>query len=238
MVIAKEERVPWTRLHDGTSPAKVPNATKYYPTSLEDLIVICRDKTPGTRIRAAGSHWALSDAAVSDDIFVETHDPNNRFPAMGRTLYEVVPGCLTGALIQALAQRHPDPYDDNLDHLHPNPFGGYVYPVHIETGKRTYRAYAEMDYGDDQNPRSLACLLRDHYGNSSYMGPWAFATLGGAGGQTVFGALATGTHGGDFDRPPLADSVLAIHLVADGGKHTGLSARKSASARSSRMTKS
>jgi hypothetical protein len=35
----------------------------------------------------------------------------------------------------------------------------------------------------------------------------------------VVGALSTGTHGGDFDRPPLADAVVALHLVADGGKH-------------------
>lgn len=57
------------------------------------------------------------------------------------------------------------------------------------------------------------------FGNSSYRGSWGFATLGGAGGQTVFGALATGTHGGDFRIAPMADSVMAMHLVADGGKH-------------------
>src|SRR5256886_5649970 len=56
-------------------------------------------------------------------------------------------------------------------------------------------------------------------GNDSYLGPWGFQTLGGAGGQTVFGALATGTHGGDFHMPPIADAVMALHLVADGGKH-------------------
>jgi hypothetical protein len=56
-------------------------------------------------------------------------------------------------------------------------------------------------------------------GNTSYLGPWGFQTLGGAGGQAVFGALATGTHGGDFRMPPIADAVMALHLVADGGKH-------------------
>lgn len=43
--------------------------------------------------------------------------------------------------------------------------------------------------------------------------------MGGAGGQTVFGAITTGTHGSDFDMPPISDFVVAIHLVADGGKH-------------------
>ena len=43
--------------------------------------------------------------------------------------------------------------------------------------------------------------------------------MGGSGGQTVFGALTTGTHGADFHNPPIADAVLAMHLVTDGGRH-------------------
>jgi hypothetical protein len=79
--------------------------------------------------------------------------------------------------------------------------------------------YAELDQGDDNQPDSLAVLLRDAHQNASYLGPWAIETLGSAGGQTVFGALTTGTHGGDFRFPPLADSVVALHLVTDGGRH-------------------
>jgi hypothetical protein len=43
-------------------------------------------------------------------------------------------------------------------------------------------------------------------------------TLGGANGQSVAGAFSTSTHGGDWDQPPLADCVRAIHLVTDGGR--------------------
>jgi len=46
---------------------------------------------------------------------------------------------------------------------------------------------------------------------------WAFPTLGGSGGQTLAGAISTATHGGDFNLPPLADMVQAIHLVGPGG---------------------
>jgi hypothetical protein len=61
--------------------------------------------------------------------------------------------------------------------------------------------------------------MKKHFnGVTHFAGPWGFETLGGAGGQTVVGAVNTGTHGGDFDRPPLADAVHAIHLVADGGR--------------------
>jgi len=42
-------------------------------------------------------------------------------------------------------------------------------------------------------------------------------TMGGSSGQTLAGAISTGTHGGDLFMPPLADSVLAIHLVGAGG---------------------
>src|SRR6516164_419100 len=80
---------------------------------------------------------------------------------------------------------------------------------------------------DADDPDTLAGVLKKtwsldprHDGRQTpeFGGPHAFNTLGSAGGQTVVGALNTGTHGGDFDRPPIADSVLAIHLVADGGK--------------------
>ena len=46
----------------------------------------------------------------------------------------------------------------------------------------------------------------------------ALHTLGGSSGQTLAGAVSTGTHGGDVDRPPLADAVRAIHLVGPGGQ--------------------
>jgi hypothetical protein len=45
----------------------------------------------------------------------------------------------------------------------------------------------------------------------------ALSTMGGASGQTIAGAVSTGTHGGDFKIPPIADSVAAIHLVGGAG---------------------
>jgi hypothetical protein len=49
--------------------------------------------------------------------------------------------------------------------------------------------------------------------------PLALKTLGGSDGQSLAGAISTGTHGGDFDRPPLADSVRAIYLIGAQGTH-------------------
>lgn len=206
---------PWTRKHDEPGKPTIPSASRtLYPRSLEQLIEICVKRKPNDRATAAGSHWALSDSAIADSMFVETHDPQNLFQAMGKTLFEVVPGCLNDNFVSLLANQDQPQYE-------PGTFGegSGFYLAHFETGKRVYQLYAELDRGDDVHPESLAVLLRDKYNNPSYLGPWAFSTLGGAGGQTVFGALTTGTHGGDFRSPPIADAVMALHLVTDGGRH-------------------
>ncbi len=47
----------------------------------------------------------------------------------------------------------------------------------------------------------------------------ALPTMGGSAGQTIGGLISTGSHGGDWDRPPIADSVQAVYLVGAGGLH-------------------
>ena len=46
----------------------------------------------------------------------------------------------------------------------------------------------------------------------------AMPTLGGNYGQSLAGAISTGTHGADVSTPPIADAVAAIHLVGPGGQ--------------------
>ena len=43
-------------------------------------------------------------------------------------------------------------------------------------------------------------------------------TLGGSNGQSIAGAISTGTHGADFELPPLAGLVMAMHVVTVGGQ--------------------
>lgn len=124
--------------------------------------------------------------------------------------------------------------DDLFEHLatHPvNPPGTLTHDpclsgllrdaffVHLKSGTRVYKAYSLLD--DVTRPTELAAKLNASLGEDKgrYLGPWGFQTLGGAGGQTVMGALTTGTHGGDFRQRAIADAVLALHLVADGGDH-------------------
>jgi len=208
--IPQSQFVPWTRKHDKPGVPLIPAAQSImYPQSLADIIQICSTRPPGQRLHAAGSHWALSYAAVSDYTFIETHDWYNVVPAMGRTLYDVVPGCMSSTFLDELNVLTTDPALAAIP----------VYFVHFEAGKRIYQLYAELDVGDGANSQSLCGVMKSQFNNASFKGSWGFATLGGAGGQTVVGALSTGTHGGDFDRPPVADSVLALHVVVDGGKH-------------------
>jgi hypothetical protein len=206
MAVDQKLLEPWTREHDNPESPHIPQAPRIvYPKTLLELIEICREKrAAGVRLHAAGSHWALSDAAISDHTFIETHDPNDEHQALGRTLYDVLPDCMNHKLLASMA-------------LNQSP--GFTL-VHVEAGKRVYQLYAELDQVDDfSSPMTLAAHLRNHYQNPNYAGPWAFRTLGDSGGQTVWGALTTGTHGGDWREPPIADSVVALHLVADGGKH-------------------
>ena len=207
MPIQQTHNSPWTRRHDDPRSDLIPEApTIAYPTTLLELIELCRDRPPNIRLKAAGSHWALSAAAISDHTFVETHDPRNMFRGLDRTLTTVVPGCL-----------HPELIDRMKQPTFPSELGMLI---HIESGKRIYQVYSELDQEDDlSNTQTLAGFMKQNHAVDHFRGPWGFATLGGAGGQTVVGALSTGTHGGDFDRGVLPDSVLALHIVSDGGNH-------------------
>src|SRR6266566_2245145 len=206
MTIEECQLCPWTRKHNDPRFDLISHAPRIvYPKSLEELIELCRSRPPDQRFKAAGSHWALSQAAISDHTFIETHDPRNLHQAMGKTLTNVIPKCLNRDYVQHMVQTGKEQKS---------------YLVHVEAGKRIYQLYAELDQLVDVGNRStLAGFINHEFGDPGFGGPWAFATLGGAGGQTIVGAFNTGTHGGDFDLPPIADSVLAIHLVADGGKH-------------------
>jgi hypothetical protein len=96
---------PWARKHDKPGTPLVPAAPlTFFPRSLEDLITICRDRPAGMGLHAAGSHWALSKAAVSDHSFIETHDPHEIFRVMGRTLRNVVPTCMSDQFLADLNQ--------------------------------------------------------------------------------------------------------------------------------------
>lgn len=80
------------------------------------------------------------------------------------------------------------------------------------TGIRTYyHVEAGIRLSD------LSRRLADHRSAGAGAAGWTLPTLPGASGQTLAGAISTGTHGADSRNPPLSDEVHAIHLVTSGG---------------------
>jgi FAD/FMN-containing dehydrogenase len=47
----------------------------------------------------------------------------------------------------------------------------------------------------------------------------ALPTQGASNGQTIVGAMSTGTHGSAHDMGSIADFILGLHIVAEGGRH-------------------
>lgn len=75
------------------------------------------------------------------------------------------------------------------------------YYIHVEAGIKIWELNCRLD------------VMRDAFGTGL-----AMPTLGGDNGQSLAGAISTGTHGTHVDLPPIADAVRAIHLVGPGGQ--------------------
>src|SRR5262245_17580624 len=133
------------RKHDapGQSP-QVPATER--KTTLEEIIDLCSKHPPGERLHAAGSHWALSDAAISDHTQIECHDPaTDANPPFARTLHDVIPGCMHPDMLKRMADKTVPSFDANDGSTVP-------YFVHVEAGKRIYQLYAELDQPAEDDP--------------------------------------------------------------------------------------
>jgi hypothetical protein len=216
--------VKWRRFHDPIStPIRSDVAEVHCADEAADFIGICHARpATGVKLKPAGSHWSLSESTVSDDSALETNWPGvdavPRNTGLARDLLDLI----SESLLNAMAENPPTPPDAARDDpcLSETPLNCFF--VHLKSGTRVYDAYSLLD-GMAAAPTRLAqelnARLFDTPKAGAYNGPWGFMTLGGSGGQTVFGALTTGTHGGDFRQRPISDAVVALHLVTDGGDH-------------------
>lgn len=224
MAIRILSNTPWARHHDPRTRAIRPSVARIVCfDSLEDLISVCASRPASTRFKGSGSHWGLSEAALSDHDAIETNWPEPvpfdvpRYSGLDLDLEHLYSEPLFHFLVA-----NPPGKAENLttDPCLPRSFGPFF--VHLKAGTRIYEAYSLLDQAGAR-PGTFAARLNGALAGTpragAYDGPWAFATLGGAGGQTVFGALTTGTHGGDYRQQPISDLVVALHLVTDGGAH-------------------
>jgi hypothetical protein len=174
----------------------------FRPTTRQELVDIVRAASlhrPAQRVRACGSHWALSDIAVSPNWFVET-------TGLRSTLHDVVPAALTDEARTRLTHQAAD--------------GAAFTYVHVQSGVTISDLNLRLDRlpgidGSEPGPLTTDELLA---GTPLAGLRWALPTMGGACGQTLAGAISTATHGGDHRLPPLADAVQAIHLVTTAGR--------------------
>lgn len=185
----------------------LPAPTQYRPTTQYELASAIREaEAQGTTVRALGSGWGFSETVL----------PQNT-PLQGAAQTAAAPIrvlALTGILSEAQLHDFARNFSSNFGHaIDTTTLDRSLQPLlpDVLADDRDASHFFFVEAGmtinflntllDEQNPRR------------------ALPTMGGASGQTIAGAFSTGTHGGDFDRPPLADAVRAIYLVGAGGVH-------------------
>lgn len=215
--------VDWRRFHDAEGVITKAGATVRCVDDVKDIISLLKDPQVQGKMTASGSHWALSTAGVSDGDFIELNWPVltanvPRHSGLDVDLLHLI----NDQLFDFMAANPPLPPDLQTEDPCLSSGPSNCFFVHLKAGTRVYQAYSLLDRSPTvitQLADALNAQLAGGEHADAYSGPWSFATLGGAGGQTVYGALATGTHGGDYLQRPIADSVVAVHLVCDDGRH-------------------
>lgn len=227
------KHVEWRRFHDPIlTPMRSDVAEVHCADEAADFIAICHARAAtGVKLKPAGSHWSLSESTVSDGSTLETNWPGPQAVHRNTGLAVDLMHLISDPLFNAMVENPPTTPDAARTDPCLRDTAKNCFFVHLKSGTRVYEAYRLLD-GMAAAPTILAQELNGKLVGSrtagAYDGPWGFMTLGGSGGQTVFGALTTGTHGGDFRQRPISDAVVALHLVADGGDHFWIEPRTSA----------
>jgi hypothetical protein len=178
------------------------------PRTVQEVVDIIRHASAaGREVRACGSGWSFSDIMVTTDYLVDT----NRLRGVAR-LSQGRHSWTRGVLAATPGTATP-----------PAQFGNTrILPDGLRDAViGTNRRFAWVGAGT--TIKELYTMLGSPSGETGSPGAparagWALPTMGGASGQTLAGAISTGTHGGDFDQPPIADMVRAIHMVAPDGQ--------------------
>src|SRR5215471_1977069 len=187
-----------------TSPATFTNwaraltftaAKAYWPSTRGEIVEIIRQaEAAGQRVKWIGSIWSFMGNFISSDVVIHSD-------------------WITGEINRSVILDHLTLSDPLLKGSLVHVKGGTkVFNVNrILQGLEPVTVTEEGDRADDNNPKcdekKLGCS-----------GARALPTLGGSGGQSVAGVIATGSHGGDILLPPIADAVMAIHLIGPGGQ--------------------
>jgi len=80
----------------------------------------------------------------------------------------------------------------------------------VETGVTIKELYLSLDKKDSRGLPITPNSSRNR---------WALPMMGASSGQTIGGLISTGSHGGDFKQPPIADFVRGFYFITTGGQH-------------------
>ena len=170
----------------------------YSPRNFEELrTVIVEARRDNKRVHAVGAGWSFTEVMTTDDYFIHTNQMRGIL-ALSQGEYswgEHVHG--QGTLSPILPEA-----------LLPEVRRSDRRLIHVKAGTTIKEIYSAIEKTQRSDTGSIS---RDR---------WALPTMGGASGQTIAGAISTGTHGGDFNQPPIADMVQAIQILDFGRKFT------------------
>jgi hypothetical protein len=164
-------------------------STAFRPKSRGEIVEIIRQaESKGQRVKWTGSIWSFMGNYISNDLIIQSDDINGVIPC--------------SLILKHLTLSNPAIRE---------------YLVHIKGGTKVFNVNRLLhgmqpaDTGDGSDEQDLECAFNEKRGR-------ALPTLGGSGGQSIGGVMATGSHGGDIFLPPIADAVMAIHLIGPGGQ--------------------
>lgn len=160
------------------------------PASLEQLVLAVQTaESLRQRIGVQGSAWSYTDCVAP----LRTTQGLVDTAALARELNTVLPVALRSGVRSVLSPVVESELRTNL-----TTFSSIEKRlVHVEAGTKIH---------------ALNCMLE---GKSPAL---ALPTMGGDMGQSIAGAINTGTHGANAKLPPIADFVRAIHLVGPGAQ--------------------
>ncbi len=204
----------------------------YTPRSVEELVSIVREaerQVPRAHVRARGSGWSMSGIMIPErqgtEGFLVNTDRLNKTLSETMTGFDYSPGApsFQPGFVEPTfyVQDGPDTVKINGTLFRPgDPIFGALSPAakerklyHVEAGIKIQRLYQILEYPWSTSPyapKKAAPDTMQHHG-------YALPTMGGAGGQSLAGAISTSTHGSDFDRRPISDMVQGIRIVGAGG---------------------
>jgi hypothetical protein len=186
------------------SPSRV-----YRPTNKQELVRAVLDaEAAGLSIRAIGTDMALSFSSVTGAISPAATAPGATIRTDGLDRHVLKPlGASVGTSFADDRLRAAVGNDRNLaDAVQPE--------ILAQTDPVTGNSAAPFLVYIEGGMKVRQLLL-----DLSEMTPaLAVPAMGALSRQSVVGALATGTHGAEIDRQPLADAIRAVHLVGPGGQ--------------------